>query len=538
MSCHPAAVAMAHHLQVLQALQHGSKQHPRLMLGADSISNMQAAKGASPAAKLDLWVRSSLNEQLLGVRLSTLLANPTAVAQYYQPQALLLQQQEMLELQQQLTELLRCKFALLVEAPIAAASYPTAAGGGSSSSGSVMDPRRLLGGLGKSFGTLRTGSSGSSAVTAAATAGRSLSTTAPAAAAGASSSSAIPTFLWSALGTSSSSNEAAADAAVAGSGSSILKRGQRRLANILEVRVPPPDSASVLSPENSCALSPVSTPGDAAYAEWWSPNSSWQDMQTAATGPASSQGGSQVGSTGEDALVADNMQRSDAEAYYPPGGSRSSSSGSLGSRSVQAAAAAASAGSSDVGRSAAQGTDRDGAMRVSGSGVGSEAAKKLEQELTAAMAAPLQVLLERSRRTGSSGGGAASRSGDLVSGSKSAELLRSSSSGWEAAVANARARSRDRVGTAVGVPCQQPMYSVSLHRRSRSPDAHWPAAGSGYARPSSGDVGGHELERANMRSQAGAGGEVRRARHMHKRSSSLNDLPELAALLESGGVQE
>ncbi|WIA36695.1 hypothetical protein OEZ86_007972 [Tetradesmus obliquus] len=65
---------------VLQALQHGSKQHPRLMLGADGIARMKAARASPPAAKLDLWVRASLNEQLLGVRLSTLAANPDALA--------------------------------------------------------------------------------------------------------------------------------------------------------------------------------------------------------------------------------------------------------------------------------------------------------------------------------------------------------------------------------------------------------------------------------------------------------------------------
>ncbi|KIY98093.1 hypothetical protein MNEG_9867 [Monoraphidium neglectum] len=57
---------------VLLALEAGAKGAPRALLGAEGIASMAAARAAGDAARLDLWVRASLNEQLLGSRLAAL----------------------------------------------------------------------------------------------------------------------------------------------------------------------------------------------------------------------------------------------------------------------------------------------------------------------------------------------------------------------------------------------------------------------------------------------------------------------------------
>lgn len=228
-------------MQVLQALQHGSKQQPRLMLGADGIANMKAAKSATPATKLDLWVRASLNEQLLGVRVSTLLVNPHALKPWYHPQALLLQHGPMAGVMQELQELSQFRFALPVDAAAGVLVGPSvatvgqkagntiqqqqqqqqgqvagsaigsgdasgkkalsaagAAASGSNSSRSssmaaALDPRKYFGSFSAGLGSLRSSSTtaqASAAVTAAA--GSSGSNAAS------SSNPAIPTFLWGA----------------------------------------------------------------------------------------------------------------------------------------------------------------------------------------------------------------------------------------------------------------------------------------------------------------------------------------------------
>eukprot|EP00879_Flechtneria_rotunda_P005449 GHRR01005742.1.p1 GENE.GHRR01005742.1~~GHRR01005742.1.p1 ORF type:complete len:1212 (+),score=577.85 GHRR01005742.1:442-4077(+) len=441
---------------VLQALQHGSQQHPRLMLGADGIANMKAAKASTHAVKLDMWVRASLNEQLLGVRMATLSHNSAPLQPYYHQEALLLQQQAMQQLLPRLNQLSQHRFALLVEfSPTSQAGVIAGVGDAGQDSKAVghgaFDPRRLLGGVGAKIGTFgraaAAGLPGAGAPTAKAVAAASTAAAKP----GISSdySSSIPAFLWNALGATGGAAAAAAnDSNIAASG--LLCR--RRLANIREVRVPPPNSAAVLSPEPSCTLSPVSAADDAAYAQWWSPHGSSQDL-------------------GDPAAVAAAIEEPSSSEMQNNGGA------DLGNIQLQC-----------------QGVSQAHTAGKIGS---SEAAFRLEQELFAAMNGPLQPVLGLGSIMNSSSGGVSGSSG----GGASRTLHRSSSSaGWEAAVAAARAR---KPTTAAGFPG---VYATGqLHRRSRSPEAQL-----------SSSAAGHDSER--------------RVRHMHKRSSSLNDLPELLQL--------
>lgn len=468
------------------------------MLGADGIANMKAARSAPPAVKLDLWVRASLNEQLLGVRISTLLANPDALTSWYHPGSLLLQHGSMAAVMQELQELSMHRFALPVEAVAAAAAATAGAAGDkaagsapvqqqqgagmvaaassrSSSMTSALDPRKYLGGFSVGLGPLRVSSTTAAALptaaAAAADAGSSGSNAAP------SSSSALPTFMWGpdGGGTTSSAPPAAAPAGTAGSAGAAAATAaaaaaaaaataatggffrRRRIPQIKEVRVPPPGSGAVLSREPSSTLSPVSTEGDTAYAEWWSPNNSAQDLPAAVDGGGGG-AGRRFGSS--------NSLRSSA-----------GSSGPLGDGGTPRSPAFI--------RSASR---RSHAGSEASTGATSEAALQLEQDLQAAMCAPLLVEQLSARRSGSGGGG----------------IRRSGSAGWDAAVA--RAKSSAAAGPTVGLG--------ALSRRSRSPEA------AGSARGGSG-VGG-----------------ARRSRHMHKRSSSLNDLPELEALWMDGGASD
>lgn len=165
------------------------------------------------------------------------------------------------------------------------------------------------------------------------------------------------------------------------------------------------------------------------------------------------------------------------------------------------------------------------AAAASPTGAQSEAALKIEQELAAAMTAPPAGMLTVRRSgsgTGSSSGGGRSSSGSggsgAASGQHQAEMPRSSSAGWEAAVARARsARSPRHTDVGLGLGVLGSFHraagaGAALHRRSRSPDA----------------------SSAVQLPGAGVGGRSSRPGHRHKRSSSLNDLPELQALFEAG----
>jgi hypothetical protein len=330
----------------------------------------------------------------------------------------------------------------------------------------------------------------------------------------------IPTFLWSALGggtatDATAGNSAAAAAAANGAGAAAGGSGgsagffsrRRRVPHIQEVRVPPPDSAVVLSTEGSCALSPVSAAGDAAYAEWWSPNGSWEDGLAGAAGGGGSRSSSASGlaALGEvlrsDSGEVGNLAAAAASEQQQRLLRRPGSRGRLGS-------------SSESGMAAAAGV-------TSPTGAQSEAALKIEQELAAAMTALVGNTLTLRRSGSGSGDRASSGSGSssVQLGGQQQGLHRSSSAGWEAAVARARsARSprRDDLWLGLGVmgSVYHPGGSV-LHRRSRSPDA------SGAASQLPG---------------GGGSGRGSRPGHRPKRSSSLNDLPELQALLQAGDM--
>jgi hypothetical protein len=251
----------------------------------------------------------------------------------------------------------------------------------------------------------------------------------------------------------------------------------------------------------------VSAAGDAAYAEWWSPNGSWEDGLAGAAGGGASRSSSASGLAGLGEVV-----RSD--------------SGEAGSLAAAAAAASEQQqrllrrpGSRNEGGAATAAAAAAGV--TSPTGAQSEAALKIEQELAAAMTAPAASMLT-SRRSGSGSGdrsssGSGSSSGHLRG--QQQGLHRSSSAGWEAAVARARSASSPRhsdVGLGLGVMGSHHHSGRSLlHRRSRSPDA------SGVVSQLSG---------------AAVGGGGSRPGHRHKRSSSLNDLPELQALLHAGGM--
>jgi hypothetical protein len=270
------------------------------------------------------------------------------------------------------------------------------------------------------------------------------------------------------------------------------------------VRVPPPDSAAVLSTEGSCALSPVSVADDAAYAEWWSPNGSWADGLAGAGGGSRSSSASGLAGLGSGEVL---RSESDEQLLLRRAGSR----GQMG------------------------GSSEGGAAVTSPTGAQSEAALKIEQELAAAMAAPVASSLLTSRRsgngTGSSSGGGRSSSSGSSSGPTGQQqqqqkgLQRSSSAGWEAAVARARnarsPRHTEATSVVLGLGVMGSHYhpaGAGLHRRSRSPDA-----------TSATQLPGTVV--------AGAGGlRTSRPGHRHKRSSSLNDLPELQALFDAGDL--
>jgi hypothetical protein len=116
------------------------------------------------------------------------------------------------------------------------------------------------------------------------------------------------------------------------------------------------------------------------------------------------------------------------------------------------------------------------------------------------------------------------------------QLHRSSSAGWDAAVARARRshRAGPVPGFAWGVAgTHYPRATAgSLGRRSRSPEPDNLSPGPGATVP--GALAGSGVEGAAL----GSSGCLRPNRHRHKRSSSLNDLPELAALLDAGDVQQ
>jgi hypothetical protein len=253
-------------------------------------------------------------------------------------------------------------------------------------------------------------------------------------------------------------------------------------------------------------LSPVSAAGDAAYAEWWSPNGSWEDGLAGAAGGGGSRSSSTSGIAGMGEVV-----RSDSEEA---GGL---AAGAASEQQQQLLRRVGSRGR--LGSSSNSGATAAAAGVTSPTGAQSEAALKIEQELAATMAAPAANTLT-SRRSGSGSGGRTSSSSGSSGGQPGGQhqgLHSSSSAGWEAAVARARSATSPRhndVGLGLGVMGSHHHPGVSLlHRRSRSPDA----SGAASQLP----VGG-------------ASGRGSRPGHRPKRSSSLNDLPELQALLLAG----
>lgn len=342
----------------------------------------------------------------------------------------------------------------------------------------ALDPRKYLGGFSVGLGSLRASSATAAAApptaAAAVDAGSSGSNAVP------SSSSALPTFLWgpdgggsmssgppaaAPTGTAGSAGAAAATAAAAAAAATAATGGffrRRRIPQIKEVCVPPPGSGAVLSREPSSTLSPVSTEGDTAYAEWWSPNNSAQDLTAAAVDGGTGSSGSGAGRL----FGSSNSLRSSGGSSGPLGD---------GGGTPRSPAFVRSA------------SRRSHAGSEASTGATSKAALQLEQDLQAAMSAPLLVEQLSARRSSGSGGGGSA-------------IRRSGSAGWDAAVA--RAKSSVAAGPTVGLG--------PLSRRSRSPEAAGTAGGG-----------------------SGVSG-ARRPRHMHKRSSSLNDLPELEALWMDG----
>ncbi|KIZ04641.1 protein phosphatase 2 (formerly 2A), catalytic subunit, partial [Monoraphidium neglectum] len=76
---------------VLLALETRGRRQSRLPLGAKAVARTKAARAAGDAARLQLWVRSSLNDGLLGSRLETLAGSSAALGAWYGRDALLLQ---------------------------------------------------------------------------------------------------------------------------------------------------------------------------------------------------------------------------------------------------------------------------------------------------------------------------------------------------------------------------------------------------------------------------------------------------------------
>lgn len=218
--------------RVLQALEHGGKHAPRLLLGAEGIARMKAARAASDADCLRMWVRSSLNEQLLGSRLDMLAsADPSLLAPHYAPQALLLQRAPLGTVVAAARQLDAFKFLLVVE---------TSDGGAGAAAGAQQQQQQQ-----------------------------------PAAAV-----AAVSEFRWPGAAATPSDVPAAAAAAVAAGGAAGLFGRRRRVANIQEAAPLPAIitgagggfGGGVLSPaHSSAALSPLSVVDDLAGAEWWDP---------------------------------------------------------------------------------------------------------------------------------------------------------------------------------------------------------------------------------------------------------------------------
>jgi hypothetical protein len=385
-------------VQVLQALQHGANHHPRVSLGADEIARMQAAKAAPSATKLELWLRASLNEQLLGIRLSMLAGSVDALAHYYHPAALLLQHHALAAVMQAVSALSEHRFALPVEL-----QAPAAAAGGSGSVigqqqqqqshanvvptsrsatvAAALDPRKLLSGLASArLGPLRGGSA----------------TATPAAAAAAPVTAGVPTFLWGG-GSSSNSSQAATTTAGPGpestaassGGGFFQRRGQQQRVAPLATK----PAGAGLAREPSAQLSPVSTADEAAYAEWWQDSGQEQPAGVVADGPGSNAGSGSMSSS------------------LPSQPLGTGASGELAVVSPSAAADGRHRSSSEEGGS------------TSPSGATSAAALKIEADLTAAMLSPTA-----SRRSVDGAGAQSLRSSSGGGGS----------GGWDAAVARAR----------------------------------------------------------------------------------------------------
>jgi hypothetical protein len=393
---------------------------------------------------------------------------------------------------------------------------------------SALDPRKYLGGFSTGFGSLRAGSATGLTAAAAAATGPAGAPAAAGSSGSATVASSIPTFMWgaapggqatsttaAATGSSGAAAPAAAPAAPAAAPAAPAAAAaavggffsRRRVAPIKELRVPAPGAGGGgLSREPSSTLSPMSADGDAAYAEWWSPNNNLQDLTAAAAGESSS---SSAGQAQARRLGSSSSLRSVGSTRSAAGLSGRGEVGCGTPKSAAAALAAAAeavAGDGGMLRSASRQSRAESEVST---GATSEAALQLEHDLQAAMAAPM--LVGQFSRRSSSGG-----SGGRVSG-----LRRNHSAGWDAAFAAARARAGSTSGAGGvggGVGASTGMISpsgvgtgvVGLSRRSRSPDG-------------GGDRGGR------LGSSRG-----RQSRHMHKRSSSLNDLPELEVLWKEG----
>jgi hypothetical protein len=349
-----------HVVQALQVLEVGDKQHTPVQLGAGAVLQSTVVRTLPTHQQTEWWVRSSLNQRLLGYRLAVIASRAQQqLAKHYHPGAALLSPPQ--QLQPLVKAVKGCdvlRFDLTVPQPDAVAPGP-ASGARAAAAAMAMASQgfnKLAAKLPMvprlpSFVPGGSGAGGDPH-------GSTMGATAPTgAAAGVPAPSA---FAWPEDGTGATTSSSTA---AGGSGHASSSSGRRRVAPIREsAGGPDAESAGdVMSPASSGLLSPLANSEDAT-ADWWSPTEGW-------VGPASQ-----------------------PEQQNQRSGSSSSSRGATAHQAAVTGAGGEGSSSSrppSVGPAAAAAAGGGGSSKAP-----SAAVQQLEQQLSQTLAAPLPSLLD------------------------------------------------------------------------------------------------------------------------------------------------
>jgi hypothetical protein len=339
-------------VQALQALEVGDKQLPPVQLGAGAVLQSTVVRTLPTHQQTEWWVRSSLNQRLLGYRLAVIASRAQQqLGKHYHPGAALLSPQQ--QLQPLVKAVKGCdvlRFDLTVPQPDAVAPGP-ASGARAAAAAMAMASQgfnKLAAKL-PMVPRLPSFAPGGSGAASSSNGGAAGGVAPTAAAAGVPAPSA---FAWP---------EDSTAAAASGPASSSSRR------RVAPIRESPggPDAESagdVMSPASSGLLSPLANSDDAT-ADWWNPVEGW-------TGP-----GNQA-----EATRRSSSSSSGAPLPHETAATAASGDGSGSSNSRPPSVGAAAAGG--IGRQAP-----------------SAAVQQLEQQLSQTLAAPLPALLVRTRRS-------------------------------------------------------------------------------------------------------------------------------------------